>query len=35
MSQYNVKLINNKTSEFVVKFRGPAGSAYEDVRMPS
>lgn len=31
MSSYNVRLINNKTSEFVVKFRGPQGSAYEEV----
>ncbi len=28
LSSYIVKLVNNKTSEFVVKFRGPTGSAY-------
>ena len=28
LSAYQVQLINNKTSEFIVKFRGPPGSAY-------
>ena len=31
MSSYSVKLVDNKTSELIVKFHGPVGSVYEGV----